>query len=78
MSVLFLFAHTLERIAIGLLVDEAAGIGVPLHKALIDWIENLGPLADCTVAMPVSFGWVCSHSSVCFELVYAVAVILTL
>ncbi len=61
---LLLFANPLERIAISLLVDEAAAISIPLHKAFIDGIENLGPLADSAVAMPVSFGWVCSHNDV--------------
>jgi hypothetical protein len=55
-----LFAHTFERRAISFLIHKSS-VGTALRPAVVLWVVNLGAVADGSVPMPITLGWVGRH-----------------
>lgn len=51
---LLLFANALERVPIRLLIDELAGLGIPLCPAINLGIVGLGSITHFAATMPIS------------------------
>jgi hypothetical protein len=58
---LLLLAYAFERLLVGLLVHEAAGLGIALDPAVIVRIVGLRTVAYLADAVSVANGGICCH-----------------